>query len=318
MRWQRAKTWITSPDPAYREKKPARPPDPPGDGPPRLGPRLRGRGLVEPPGAARPARLGGRRPAAAAGRAGGRQGRPGPQGAGLLRRCCCRRPTEVWLRFVDGRPVSARDDRVPGLVLPAAGGARARRRCCWSGTTPLACQQGVRAWVRAHNRRVKAGGQRRAAHRLPAADQEPLAQPDRAQVGPRQAPGRRARPPARRGSEVEERARCRALGGDDEEHLALPREGRLIMHLGSCIRRARAGESAAAPATGRPRPPMSARATSTLQPLICLSPGRRRSPDRDSPGAATPRRIEAIAGVILDEIACPAVCKRVRRNGDSH
>ena len=46
--------WITSPDPAYARKKGARPPDPLGARPPRLGPRLRGRGLVEPPGPARP------------------------------------------------------------------------------------------------------------------------------------------------------------------------------------------------------------------------------------------------------------------------
>ena len=45
-------------------------------------------------------------------------------------------PEAVWLRFVDGRPVSAADHPVPGLVLRAAGGAGARRRCCWSGTTP--------------------------------------------------------------------------------------------------------------------------------------------------------------------------------------
>jgi transposase len=47
VRWQRAKHWITSPDPAYTRKKATRPADPPGDDPSRLGARLRGRSLAE-------------------------------------------------------------------------------------------------------------------------------------------------------------------------------------------------------------------------------------------------------------------------------
>ncbi len=74
VRWLRAKTWITSPDPAYQRKKVARPPDPLGRRPPGLAPRVRGRGLVESAGGPRPARLGGRRPAPAAGGTGGREG----------------------------------------------------------------------------------------------------------------------------------------------------------------------------------------------------------------------------------------------------
>jgi len=41
VRWQRAKRWLASTDPAYARKKPARPPDPPREGAARLGARLR-------------------------------------------------------------------------------------------------------------------------------------------------------------------------------------------------------------------------------------------------------------------------------------
>src|SRR5262249_61400521 len=67
-----------------REKKSPRPPDPPGPEPPRLGAGLRGRDLVESPGPARVARLGGCAAAAPAG-TGSAPGRPGPQGTVLLR-----------------------------------------------------------------------------------------------------------------------------------------------------------------------------------------------------------------------------------------
>jgi transposase len=40
IRWQRAKRWITSPDPLYERKKAARPTDGGGCGPPRVGSRL--------------------------------------------------------------------------------------------------------------------------------------------------------------------------------------------------------------------------------------------------------------------------------------
>ncbi|HEX6015448.1 MAG TPA: helix-turn-helix domain-containing protein [Geminicoccaceae bacterium] len=56
---RRAKHGLTSPDPAYARKKPARPPDRLGPGPARLGARVRRRGLVLPLGATGPAGLGG-------------------------------------------------------------------------------------------------------------------------------------------------------------------------------------------------------------------------------------------------------------------
>src|SRR5918994_1589663 len=79
--WRRAKTWITSPDPQSALKKRARPPDRLSGSPPRLGGGLCRRGLVEPLGAAGPARLG--RDAAAARQSAGK-GRSAAQGSGLL------------------------------------------------------------------------------------------------------------------------------------------------------------------------------------------------------------------------------------------
>jgi transposase len=59
--WMRAKPWITSPDPAYLQKKTARPPDPAGPGPPHVGAGLWRRSLVESAGPARPPLLDGQR-----------------------------------------------------------------------------------------------------------------------------------------------------------------------------------------------------------------------------------------------------------------
>jgi transposase len=54
VRWQRAKRWITSPDPLYERKKAPRPADGGGRGRPRVGGGLRGRVLVEQGGFAHP------------------------------------------------------------------------------------------------------------------------------------------------------------------------------------------------------------------------------------------------------------------------
>ena len=104
-----------------------------------------------------------------------------------------------WLRFVDGRPVSAVTTDFLAWCCEQAGGAGQDGRCCWSGTTPPGTSaRRCARWIGDHNRQVKGHGPGRAPRRLPPADQEPLAQPHRAQVGPRQAPGRRAGPPAHR------------------------------------------------------------------------------------------------------------------------
>ena len=50
VRWQRAKRWITSPDPLYERKKAPRPTDGGSHGRARVGGGLRGRVLVEPAG----------------------------------------------------------------------------------------------------------------------------------------------------------------------------------------------------------------------------------------------------------------------------
>jgi transposase len=84
VRWTRAKQWITSPDPEYARKKCSRPLDPSGREPSYLGTGLPGRGLVESSGSTKPAHLGRGGPLSPASRTGGREGRPGPQGAGLL------------------------------------------------------------------------------------------------------------------------------------------------------------------------------------------------------------------------------------------
>src|SRR5215207_5206475 len=54
VRWERAKRWITSPDPEYQRKKAARPVDWPRRGPPRVGRGFLGRDLVQPAGEAFP------------------------------------------------------------------------------------------------------------------------------------------------------------------------------------------------------------------------------------------------------------------------
>jgi hypothetical protein len=92
---------------------------------------------------------------------------------------------EVLLRFVDGRPVGALTIR----FLAWCGDTLAAR-----GTTALLLvwdnagwhiSRAVRAWLRAHNRQVKATGVgvRIVACRLPS--RAPWRNPDRAQVGPR-------------------------------------------------------------------------------------------------------------------------------------
>src|SRR5215210_828889 len=54
LRWERAKKWITCPDPEYARKKAARAIDPPGRRSPRVGGRFLGRDLVQSAGEAVP------------------------------------------------------------------------------------------------------------------------------------------------------------------------------------------------------------------------------------------------------------------------
>src|SRR3954453_4812554 len=109
--WRRAKTWITSPDPQDALKRMARPPDCSGGPPPRLGGGLCRRGLVEPLGAAGPARLG--RDAATARQCAG-EGRCPTQGSGGLR-AVAHRPGSGAAALCRGAPSQPRDHHLLGL-----------------------------------------------------------------------------------------------------------------------------------------------------------------------------------------------------------
>src|SRR3954466_14395882 len=116
--WRRAETWVTSPDPPDAPKRMPRPPDCSGGPPPRLGGGLCRRGLVEPLGAAGPARLG-REAAAARPRAG--EGRRPTQASGLLG-TVADRPGSGAAALCRRTPGQPDHDRVSGL-----GGRPARR-----------------------------------------------------------------------------------------------------------------------------------------------------------------------------------------------
>jgi hypothetical protein len=124
----------------------------------------------------------------------------------------------TWLRFVDGRPVSA--VTIEYLAWCAAKLVAAGYRALllvWD-TAPWHVSRVGRIWLQAHNRQVKATGQGVRIHPLLSAHQEPLAQSHRAQVGAWQAPGGRARLlPA---NELIDRV-CAAFDCDHEPHLAI-------------------------------------------------------------------------------------------------
>ena len=109
-----------------------------------------------------------------------------------------RQPERVWLRFVDGRPVSAITEQFLALVLRALQETGVRVWLLIWDNASWHVSKRVRAWIRVHNRHVKQHGQGVRILLVLSAGQEPLAQPDRAEVGPWQARHRRARPPAQR------------------------------------------------------------------------------------------------------------------------
>ena len=106
---------------------------------------------------------------------------------------------ETWLRFVDGRPVSAITTQFLCWSCHKARSERARRPCflIWDNASWHKSHE-VRGWIAAHNRRVKASGRGVRIVACLLAHQEPVAQRDRAQVDPRQTQGHRAREVARR------------------------------------------------------------------------------------------------------------------------
>ena len=96
------------------------------------------------------------------------------------------------LRFVDGRPISPVTCAFLAWAAEqlAAEGVRVLA-LIWDNASWHISRE-VRDWVRRHNREVKRTRPRLPPPDLPAAQPKPMAQPDRAQVGPRQAGGGRA------------------------------------------------------------------------------------------------------------------------------
>jgi hypothetical protein len=129
----------------------------------------------------------------------------------------------MLLRFVEGRPVSSVTCAFLAWVAEqlAADGVRVLA-LVWDNASWHLSQE-VQAWLRQHNRHVKATGR---GCRLPAAEPEPVAERDRAQVGARQAGGSRAGAQAHRG-----RAPAAALRLLPDAAAPAPCTiGRLIMH----------------------------------------------------------------------------------------
>src|SRR5512143_58325 len=93
----------------------------------------------------------------------------------------------MLLRFVDGRPVSAMTCAFLAWVTERLAAAGIRVLALRWDNASWHTSRAVRGWITAHNRHVKASRQgcRMLVCRLPR--KEPVAQPDRAQVGPRQA-----------------------------------------------------------------------------------------------------------------------------------
>lgn len=135
---------------------------------------------------------------------------------------------EVWLRFVDGRPVSSVTTQFLEWVcerLEARG--KTALLMPWDNA-PWHVSREVRSWIREHNRQVKWVGKGRQDHRLPPADQEPLAEPHRAALGSCQAQDRRARPLAQRPGTRRPSLWCLPLRARPSSRYS--RKGCLILH----------------------------------------------------------------------------------------
>ena len=92
----------------------------------------------------------------------------------------------MLLRCVEGRPVRAATTQFRAGLTAWLAAAGKTALLLVGDTASWHVSQAVRAWLKAHNRHVKqAGGCRVVVCPLPS--QEPLAQSDRAQMGPWQA-----------------------------------------------------------------------------------------------------------------------------------
>src|SRR5262249_39589468 len=179
-----------------RVKKSPRPVDPTGGDAPQVGGGLPGRDVVESADAPEPARLGAAERPTAPGRAGGTQGRPGPQGAVVLRAVAGghRRAVAAVGEGPAGRPV---EGGLPGLGVPGFEG-RGEAGFVADRGQPLRARQSGGAGVDKDPQPPGQGGRGRAGRGLLPAGEEPVAQPDRAEVGEREEGDRRAGPPAHR------------------------------------------------------------------------------------------------------------------------
>src|ERR671910_176105 len=192
IRWQRAKRWITSPDPLYERKKAARPTDGDSRRRPSVGHRLLGRMLVEPGGAAHFERLlrGGRAPSHNP--TVGRQRRPRPQGYILLRPL----PSTARRHVDKVRRRQARQFHKHAVSLVVLRGARKS----WQedpssdlGQRKLAHLQGGEAMARQTQPRSKGERLWGEDRQLPSAEAESVAERHRAQMGSWQAQSRGVR-----------------------------------------------------------------------------------------------------------------------------
>jgi transposase len=139
---------------------------------------------------------------------------------GLLLRPGSTASEEVWLRFVDGRPVSAVTEQFLAWCCERLATATTTLLVVWDNASWHVSQQ-VRAWLRAHNQRVhREGGVRLVPCWLPT--KSPWLNP----IEPKWVHGkRRIVEPARllTAAELEERV-CAAFACPVCAHLAIPQE----------------------------------------------------------------------------------------------
>jgi hypothetical protein len=97
----------------------------------------------------------------------------------------------TWLRFVDGRPVSAITTQFLSWSCQKLEELGKKALVLVWDNASWHKSKFVKEWIAAHNREVRERGSAHSA--LLSSQEEPLAQHDRAEVGPRQAQGGRAR-----------------------------------------------------------------------------------------------------------------------------
>jgi hypothetical protein len=130
------------------------------------------------------------------------------------------------LRFVDGRPVSPVTCAFLAWAAEHLAAEGVRVLALIGDNASWHISHEVRGWVRRHNRRVKRTGRGCRLLALPPAEPEPVAEPDRAPLGTRQARGGRAGTQAHR--HRAQAAPVRALSGSTPP--AARTTGRVIMH----------------------------------------------------------------------------------------